>query len=129
MVFKCDACEKDFDYSKETIEKMTEGEYEVQYLRCPHCGKKYHVLTIDSKMRALVNERRKIANKLRVFKYKMSKGIHVHQKAVTKLQKEDRRLKNEQMKMLSELKKIGTEILAKADQPEVVDEKVSETEA
>ncbi len=129
MVYKCDVCEKDFDYTQESLEKMTEGEYEVDYFTCPHCGKKYHVFTIDNRMRELVTERRKIANQLRVFKVRMSKGITVHQKHISKLQREDRKLKQQQMDLFHDLKKIGVEILAKTEKPEAEDAELPQTEA
>ena len=87
------------------------------------------MFTIDNRMRELVTERRKIANQLRVFKVRMSKGITVHQKHISKLQREDRKLKQQQMDLFHDLKKIGVEILAKTEKPEGEDAELPQTEA
>ena len=129
MFYECNECGKEFEYSEGMLEKLVDGQYEVQYFTCPYCGKRYQVLTIDDQMRMLVMQRRKIGNLLRVYKTRISKGISVHQKHVLKAQKEDRRLKNEQMKLLADLKKKGEELLAKMDAPEAKTDESQEDKA
>lgn len=125
MVFKCNKCNKDFEYSKYDLKNLTEGEYEVRFLTCPHCGRNYLVLTIDNEMRQLVMGRRKISAQLQIAKKKMSKGINVHQKFINKLQREDKALKAKQEAMLPELAKIGAEILTRFETAEAPDEEAA----
>ena len=125
MVFTCYKCNKDFEYSKYDLKSLTEGEYEVRFLTCPHCGWNYLVLTIDNEMRQLVMGRRKISAQLQIAKKKMSKGINVHQKFINKLQREDKALKAKQEAMLPELAKVGAEILTRFETAEAPDEEAA----
>ena len=125
MTIECVKCRESFEYSADTLKKLTEGQYEVQFFTCPHCGKNYHVLTIDNDMRELVMGRRKISAQLQIAKKKMSKGINVHQRFINKLQREDKALKAKQEAMLPELAKVGAEILTRFETAEAPDEEAA----
>jgi phage terminase large subunit GpA-like protein len=117
-------CNQDFEFSTEIIKKLNEGEYEVQYMTCPHCGKNYHILTIDDAMRELVNKRRGVENRL-----KWAQKKKMHAKQIRKLIREQAQIKAQQKTMLPELAKIGAEILTKWELGEKPNEEVPETEA
>ena len=116
MQIKCEACGKDFEYSKESMEVTQDGEYEVQYFTCPSCHKRHLVLCIDAKMREMVNERRKIINQLAIAQKKQ-----MYSKQISKLQRDDRKLKARQIDHMNELRPKGRAILEASCRPETGD--------
>lgn len=104
----CDKCGELF--SPGEMQTVASGEYQTQYFVCPYCGFKAHVLTTDTKMRGLIEQRRDIAKKVKLGRLKKFR-----EKTLQSYLDEDAKLKAEQEKLLPVLKKKGKSILAASE--------------
>lgn len=103
----CDACQKQIDANDSSAYgHFKSGDIVVQYLRCPHCGKKYHVLTTNSELRQMIDERKAIELQLR-----MAQAKHFKAKTIRQYIKEFEKLKNKQLVLADALKVIGQQLL------------------
>ena len=85
---------------------IQEGDFVVQYLSCPICGKRYHVFTSDKEMRELVGRRKVVQAQIR-----MGHAKKFNRKTLRKYEQELERIKRKQEKMMPQLKAIGVKIL------------------
>lgn len=101
----CDACGKQIE-TQGNIGKFKQGDLEVEYLRCNHCGKKFHIMTTNSELRALIAERKQIESDLKEAhdRRARAKVIRGHIKKLNKL-------KNKQLYLADGLRVIGTQLL------------------
>ena len=104
----CNNCGKGFPISKEDVQSLIDGDYEVQYFRCPHCGKAYQVLTVDAQMRELISQRVKIQ---RMIQLAMPKKFR--EKTLRKYERELSNIKKKQLRLNKELRPVGDGILKK----------------
>lgn len=103
----CDACQKQIDMNDSSaLGSFKAGDIVVQYLRCPHCGKKYHMLTTNSELRQMIDQRKTIELQL-----KMAHAKHMREKVIRRRLKELNKLKNKQTELADALKIIGTQLL------------------
>ena len=76
---QCNKCGKWFALAGSLCGVAEADDLTVQYFSCPACGEKYHVLTLNSEMRKLIEERKVIQAKIRAahakkFRKKTIKG-------------------------------------------------------
>ena len=86
----CDACQKQIDMNDSSaLGSFKVGDIVVQYLRCPHCGKKYHMLTTNSELRQMIDQRKTIELQLKMAhaKHMREKVIRRRLKAISRRQK------------------------------------------
>lgn len=103
----CDNCQKQVDMNDTSVYgSFKSGEVVVQYLRCPHCGKKYHMLTTNAELRRLIDERKGLELQLRMAHVK-----HFKAKTIRRYIKEVDKLKNKQNELADALKVIGIQLL------------------
>lgn len=56
----CDRCDAEMTQTFQHTEMfctLQKDDFEVVYVRCPKCGKKYQIITTDTEMRALIKKR------------------------------------------------------------------------
>lgn len=57
---RCDRCDAEMTQTFQHTEMfctIQKDDFEVVYVRCPKCGKKYQIITTDTEMRALIKKR------------------------------------------------------------------------
>lgn len=103
----CDNCQKQVDMNDTSVYgSFKSGEVVVQYFRCSHCGKKYHMLTTNAELRRLIDERKGLELKLRMAHVK-----HFKAKTIRRYIKEVGKLKNKQNELAEALKVVGIQLL------------------
>lgn len=103
----CDSCAKQIDMNDSSaLGSFKHGDIVVQYLRCPHCGKKYHMLTTNSELRQLIDKRKALELSL-----KMAHAKHMREKVIRRQLKELKKLKNKQVELADALKVIGIQLM------------------
>lgn len=100
----CNACGNIFDVKKILAKKH--GDYEVQYFVCPKCGQKYQIITTDSKLRDLIQRRKRIDRK-----FQLMRGKHFRKEAIQNLELELSEVKSTSERMAKDLKEVGERIL------------------
>lgn len=55
-IIQCDACKRPFSFGIVRNQIMQEGEFQINYFRCPLCGEKYHITTTDTAQREMLEE-------------------------------------------------------------------------
>lgn len=109
----CNACGNVFDVK--TILTKKHGDYEVQYFVCPQCGRKYQIITTDSKLREVIQQRKQINRKFQLMRNK-----HFKKETIQKLETELSKVKEESERMAKSLKEIGESILMQAGENSVI---------
>lgn len=56
-MIRCDKCKKLMAAKGIKLRVVEQGEYQVQYFACPHCGATYQVVTTDAEQRRLIAAR------------------------------------------------------------------------
>lgn len=102
----CNECGQMFCVDKRYFSIIEKGDYKVQYFTCPYCGKRFQILTIDSKMRKLINRRNVVQSLIRIGRAKK-----FNTQILSKYEQELKQIKRKQEKMLLPLKAIGERIL------------------
>lgn len=103
----CDSCEKQIDMNDSSaLGSFKSGDIVVQYLRCPHCGKKYHMLTTNSELRQLIDKRKALELSL-----KLAHAKHLREKVIRRQIKELNKLKNKQVELGNALKVVGVQLM------------------
>ena len=64
-VILCDNCQKEFSLTPSDFSAIEDGDLRVEFFICPHCRSKHLYFASDTKMRELVQERRRIADMIR----------------------------------------------------------------
>ncbi|MDE5945956.1 MAG: hypothetical protein K2G63_01415 [Oscillospiraceae bacterium] len=106
----CDKCGHDFAIAPENCGEIHKGDIIVQYFYCTKCNAKYHILTTNTTMRKLIEQRVAIQNKItRCRENILPLGT------IQKLQHKLDRLIVRQKKLMPNLKKRGEEILNDGD--------------
>ncbi|MDD6301206.1 MAG: hypothetical protein PUA58_05670 [Ruminococcus sp.] len=101
---KCNTCGNIFDVKKILAKKC--GDYEVQYFACTKCGQKYQIITTDSKLRDLIQRRKRIDRK-----FQLMRGKHFRKEAIQKMEFELSEVKEVSERMAKDLKEVGERIL------------------
>lgn len=61
----CDDCQKEFSLTPSDFSAIEDGDLRVEFFICPHCRSKHLYFASDTKMRELVQKRRRIADMIR----------------------------------------------------------------
>lgn len=104
----CDRCGNDFTVVESLCGTVEDGDFQVQYFSCPDCGARYQILTTDAAMRALIDKRQAVQQKIRLAHAKDFRENTIR----AYIQERDQVIK-EQERLLPALKKRGEEILHK----------------
>lgn len=110
---KCDACGNIFDVKKILTKKQ--GDYEVQYFVCPHCRRKYQIITTDSELREVIKRRIQLNAKFQLMRNKNFK-----KETIQKLETELSKVKEKSERMAKSLKEIGESILMQEGENSVI---------
>lgn len=102
----CNRCGESFSMGE--ISQITDGDIEVQFFCCTNCGKAYHILTTDSEMRKLIDQRCAVARKI-----SRSIAAKCREKTLRRHMQEDAKIKKAQEAIAPELKKRGEELIEK----------------
>ena len=102
----CNECGQEFTIGEHHFGTIQEGNFVVQYLSCPICGKRYHVFTSDKEMRELVGRRKAVQEQIR-----MGHAKKFNRKTLRKYAQELERIKRKQETMMPTLKATGEKIL------------------
>ena len=109
---QCNKCSKWFALDGSLYGVAEADGLTVQYFSCPACGEKYHVLTLNSEMRKLIEERRVIQAKIRAAHTKKFR-----KKTIKGYIKDLDGIKVKQEKLFQELKPLGEAILHPCEAP------------
>lgn len=107
---RCNECGEIFNVGQEDVQLLVSYPYEVQYIICPHCGSKYHVLTTDVGMRELIAKRVAIQQKIRAAHNKRFRKV-----AIQSYYRELEIIKSEQKALEPTLRNIGEAMLLYTD--------------
>ena len=55
-IVMCNACGKPISVTGIKVETMRQGDLEVSFFRCPHCGRRYNTNTTDREQRDLMRQ-------------------------------------------------------------------------
>ncbi len=105
----CNTCREMFTVDGGQFCVVKDGDLEVQYFICPHCGEKYIILATDSEMRGLIATVVETSKKLRL--------AHAKRFRAEEIRKYERVLaitKRRQEQIAPELKKRGYAVLKEA---------------
>lgn len=103
----CDSCGKQIDMNDSSaLGSFKQGDIVVQYLRCPHCGKKYHMLTTNTELRQLIDKRKALEMSI-----KMAHVKRMREKVIRRQIKELNKLKNKQVELADALKVVGIQLM------------------
>lgn len=102
----CNKCGKSFAADPALFEQVESGDLVVQYFSCPECGEKYQVITTNTEMRKLIEERKSTQQSITAARTKKFR-----QKTIQQYVKELDRIITRQKRLLPELKRRGEEIL------------------
>lgn len=105
-MMQCDFCRKAISIKGIQIKEFWEGEYQIQYFGCPHCGHKFLSGVTDSQQRVLLQRRKSATLKIRTALEK-----HFKKNAVERLQAEMLAISDELKSRNIELAKIGNQML------------------
>lgn len=108
----CSECGGEFIPDKSLFGEIQKDDLVVQYFTCPNCGKRYHVFTSDSEMRALIERRREVQMKIRAAFAKKFR-----EKVIREYERELVQIKQKQESRLPRLKRLGEEIIRGAVEP------------
>ena len=109
---QCNKCGKWFALAGSLCGVAEADDLTVQYFSCPACGEKYHVLTLNSEMRKLIEERKVIQAKIRAAHAKKFR-----KKTIKGYIKELDSIKAKQETLFQELKPLGEAILHPCETP------------
>lgn len=104
--FLCDSCGKRIPAKGVRMNMEEQGEYQVSYFTCPHCGRVYQITTTDQKQREMLEEQKKIRRKLTT-----AVGMNFRRETVRKYKKQLQKLGKDLEKRAVSLKVIGEGIL------------------
>lgn len=102
----CDKCGQRLTVDDSHLGSLREGDLVVQYFFCPVCGAKYHILTTNSTMRSLIEQRKAVQLKIKAARAKRFK-----ESTFKKYLREYEQIKKEQEKIFPELKAQGEKLL------------------
>lgn len=103
---QCNKCGKWFALAGSLCGVAEADDLTVQYFSCPACGEKYHVLTLNSEMRKLIEESKVIQAKIRAAHAKKFR-----KKTIKGYIKELDSIKAKQETLFQELKPLGEKII------------------
>lgn len=109
-IMTCNACGKPIAIKGVITGKVTAGELEVSFFRCPHCGRRYNTGTTDPMQRELMAEYKNLIERLKVATAKKFR-----QKEIEKMARRSRRLMENMRARLPELSAAGDRILSGED--------------
>lgn len=104
----CERCNSSFFPSDCKVEQVKDGYLTVSFFRCPYCKKPYLILTTNPDMRALIDKRKMISEKL-----KAARAKKFRESTFEKYIRENEKIKKQQVSMLEELQQRGEEVLAR----------------
>ena len=110
MTTTCNNCLDDFTVLAEDIKMVVLDGLEIQFFRCPSCGRKLVIFVADGEMKELVAERDKIQGQLR-----LARIGGLRKKTVRRFVARQNSLANAQKKRLRELKPRAERLLKEAD--------------
>lgn len=105
-MMQCDFCRKAISIKGTKINEFWEGEYQIMYFSCPHCGYKFLSGVTDSTQRELLKKRKAATLRIRTAMNK-----HFKKKTVEGLQAEMLQIADELKSRNVELVKIGNQML------------------
>ena len=105
---KCDKCGGEFTLTPSGVFVITEEDLRVTYFTCPMCNSVYNLITTDTRMRELFDERKKLERLIAIEHSRQFRRKTVN-KHLTRLGV----IKKEQIVLAEDLKAKGNEILAK----------------
>lgn len=105
-IVSCNKCGQQFTVGDSSLGTIRDGDLEVQYLSCPACGAKFHILTTDSRMRELIKQRKDLQVQIR-----MAKTKKFNKRSFEKYLLKYEKTKKEQEKLFPTLKKQGEKLL------------------
>ena len=104
--FLCDSCGKRIPTKGVRMNMEEQGEYQVSYFTCPHCGRVYQITTTDQKQREMLEEQKQIQRKLTT-----AAKMNFRRETVRKYKKQLQKLGKNLEKRAVSLKAIGEGIL------------------
>lgn len=107
---QCNKCGKWFALDVSLYGVVQANNLAVQYFSCPACGERYHVLTLNDNMRALIENRKAVQAKIR-----MAHAKKFRKQTIKEYIKELDSIKAQQEKLFQELKPLGEAILHPGD--------------
>lgn len=95
MFVKCDSCNVRFEFENPKKRKLTDQVSEI-YFECPNCGEKFHSYYENEKVRNLMDENKKLQNKLKrdITKAKFDSLMDKIRYNKRKINKEQKSIKN-----------------------------------
>lgn len=122
-VMKCDKCSKIIAIEGIQIQEIQAGGYTIRFFSCPHCGRRYHVSTMDQAARETAAEQRKLVRRIKIGldKHIQKRTVEKHRKRLLKLTDEARTRQKDY------LSKIGKLIL-EGEAPETAEKAVNAAE-
>lgn len=85
-MMKCDNCGKLLSMKGIKVRVLQDGQYEIRYFACPHCGFQYFCGCLDDRQRELLEEQKKILTKIRVGQKSFrSKTLENYQKLLAQM--------------------------------------------
>lgn len=103
----CNNCHRDFRISADLVHYHYAGDLHVQYMTCPYCSGKYHILTTNTDMRNLISSRRNVQGMIR-----LAMAKRWRKETILKYEKQLDDIKAQQYRLFPALKKRGLAILA-----------------
>lgn len=102
----CNCCGKDISLRGISVETVQDGELQVQFFFCPHCGKKYLIVATDNELRQTMKRRDDLMKKAALFR---RNGFR--EKSVEKFKREINRLSKDIERQAAALRKSGEMLL------------------
>lgn len=102
----CDGCGGTISVRSIQVQTIKDGEIEVQFFYCPHCGKTFHILTTDNDLRATMKQRDELVGKAALFR-----GLRFREKSISKFKRQINRLSKDIERQAAALKKTGELLL------------------
>lgn len=104
--FLCNQCGKRIPSKGVRMNMEEQGEYQVSYFSCPHCGRVYQITTTDQKQREMLEGQKQIRRKLET-----AGRFEFRRETVKKYRKQLQKLGKDLEKRAVSLKAIGERIL------------------
>lgn len=102
----CNSCDKEFLLTEDLYGKLEQDDLTIKYFSCPHCGRKYHVITINARMNELIAQRKLFQSKIA-----MARKRKFREKTIKGYIDELAKVQEAQQILFAELKVRGEEIL------------------
>ena len=102
----CNKCGTSFKMELEDIQTAVRGDLQAMYIQCPGCQEKFQIITTDTAMRELIEQRARVRDYIITARQK-----RFGEKTIEIYVRKDQELKEQQERMRADLAARGRELL------------------